>query len=653
MTAAPLAVLLVEDNPDDELLIRRELRKGGLDARLARVDTPAGLAAALDRDDWQLVIADYNLPAFSGMEALAEVKRRRPGLPLILVSGTVGEDVAVDSIKAGADDYLLKQNLVRLVPAVVRAIREAGERAGRAAAERDLGESRGQLALIFHTVSDFLAYLTRGPDGRWVYAKANRAFAATLAPPGPALDPAALRGRDAEAAERDVLRLDPAARDWLAARRAEAVAAGRPLRAEWAFRPPGRAFVAEVTFIPVVDPDGAVRRLLIDGRDVTDLRRTEERERKARELVTQAQKMEALGTLSGGLAHDFNNLITGIRGFADLADTAADLTEVRTYTTQIRAVADRARGLVRQLLTFSRRQPAAREVVAVAPLVRELIPLVAASVPAGVAVTADAPDPGPHVVADPGQLHQVLVNLCTNAGHAMPDGGRLTVSAGVAELGAEFCLAHPPLAPGLHARVAVADTGTGMTPEVARRAFEPFFTTKPAGSGTGLGLSVVHGIVRDHGGALEVTTAVGAGTTIAVYLPLAPARPPTAAAAPGRGERVVVVDDNAAITDLTVRQLADLGYRPTGFTDPTAAAAAVAADPAGVDVLLTDLRMQKLSGLALAAAVRGRRPGLPVVLASGSGELGGAAPPGAVLLAKPFTREQLAAALARALGRGT
>ncbi len=661
----PLNILLVEDNPDDEHLISRSLIRGGLSFQATRVETRDQFCQNLDQDRWDVVIADYCLPGFSGLEALAILKEQRSIVPFILVSGTVGEEVAVQSIQAGADDYLLKQNLIRLVPAVTRAIRESGERRKREAAERALQESRERLELIHNSVSDFLVFLTGTPDGRWCYTSVNPAFLAKLQSDGQETSAEQLLGRDAEEVEANVFRLDVETADWFADLRRRAIAAGIPITSERELRLPAGAFVCELTFIPVLDSIGQCRHLLIDGRDVTVQRRAEERDGQLRDQIIQTHRLESLGTLAGGIAHDFNNLLTGIFGFADLARAANELQEAQSQCDQIILVANRARELVGRILTFSRRQPSIRQPVSLSDLVRELVPLMRASFPRTVEFDVQLPDGGPRVHADAGQLHQVLLNLGTNAIHAMPLGGRLTIAVEEVELIDPVQVILSAAISGVHAKLTVSDSGMGMDGETLRRAFEPFFTTKPVGEGTGLGLSVVHGIIQDHGGAIQVTSEINQGTTFEVYLPVfdnnqvstlsTGSASATDLVPVAQGERVLSVDDDPNLAKLTAQILFGLGYRPTTFIDPVEAFGEFKADPNAFAAVLTDNRMPTWSGVEFAQKVSQVRADIPIILVTGAIEPADLASfqtlPNGLFLAKPYSREQLAFALKKSIDR--
>ena len=376
--------------------------------------------------------------------------------------------------------------------------------------------------------------------------------------------------------------------------------------------------------------------------------------------LRQVQKLEALGTLAGGVAHDFNNILAALLGNLELA--RGELPESHPayeFLDEVKHAGARASDLVRQIMTFSRRQEQERGVIPVTPVVREALALLRAVVPASVRIEEQLSSDLPMVIGDGTQLHQVVMNLATNAVHAMNEHGgvlRMVVERVIAD--AELCRRIPELREGAHVRLTVSDTGHGMAPETLDRVFEPFFTTKVAGEGTGLGLSVVHGIVRSHDGAISVTSEPGRGTSFAVYLPVSAELPhaalmPSAAAPRGDGARVLYVDDEPVLARLAERSLTRLGYRPTVLTRPREALIALRGNLSAFDVLVTDLTMPEMSGLQLAAEALRLRPDLPVVLATGytgmlTPELARERGLRGVLL-KPFTPEHMARALADAM----
>ncbi|MBI5504494.1 MAG: response regulator, partial [Deltaproteobacteria bacterium] len=354
-------------------------------------------------------------------------------------------------------------------------------------------------------------------------------------------------------------------------------------------------------------------------------------ERQRRALETQlraAQKMEALGTLAGGIAHDFNNILGAIIGNVELArqDAGSGHPAIESLE-EIRKASYRAKDLVQRILAFGRRQQQPQSVISLRPVVQEAVALLRAILPSGIELAVVFGADTPSVVADPTDIHQVLINLCTNAWQAL-DGKSSRIDIGVdgVTVDEETAGADADLRPGRFACLSVVDGGGGMDAATLERIFEPFFTTKSVGSGTGLGLSVVHGIVNAHGGSIKVTSEPGAGTTFRVYLPAAqvPASPIEPAGAPAQpapapaGSRhVLYVDDEEALVFLVTRTLERMGFRVSGYARAEDAVAAVRADPDGFDLVITDFNMPGLSGLEVARQLIGLRPDLPVVLASG------------------------------------
>ena len=345
--------------------------------------------------------------------------------------------------------------------------------------------------------------------------------------------------------------------------------------------------------------------------------------KKLEEQFRQAQKMDAIGTLAGGIAHDFNNILSSIHGYTELALLKLDASsEPHRYLGSVLQASRRAAILVRQILTFSRQQPLERAAVHLHPIVLETLELLRATIPSTIAFDTALSSDAPVVLADSTQIHQILMNLGTNASHAMERGGRLTVSLESCLIDAAAAQAEPRLRPGRYARLAVRDTGTGMNEATLQRVFEPFFTTKAPGLGTGLGLAMVHGIMDTHDGVLVVTSRLGVGTEFVLYFPEHVGRVVEPAGQPkptprGRGERILFVDDEESLARLGGRILTHLGYETTVATDPEAAFAQFAANPAAFDLVLTDLTMPKMTGPTLAAEIWKIRPGLPIVLLTG------------------------------------
>ena len=409
----------------------------------------------------------------------------------------------------------------------------------------------------------------------------------------------------------------------------------------------------------VNEPD--VQAVVMNLRDITERKLAEAERGRLEQRLRQAEKMEAVGRLAGGIAHDFNNILGGILGYAEmLFEQTAEGSPLKRYAQNVLTAANRARGLVDQILAYSRSQRGKRVPVDFGRIVAETLELIRGSLNPGMRLEGKLPATPVFVIGDPTQLHQILMNLCTNAIQAMGEDGTLRVALEAADAGAERALAHGTLQPGPYVRLTVEDTGPGMDEATIARIFEPFFTTKEVGKGTGLGLSLVYGIVTDSGGGIDVTSALGRGSTFTIYLP----RVDTAVEVAdenqgpvprGNGERVLVVDDEESLVAVTSEVLLRLGYEPVGFSDSRAALAAFESAPERFDAAITDEVMPRLTGTELAALLRRRRADLPIVLVSGYiGPMLAERAHGAgvtEILKKPVQSREIAEALAHVLQR--
>jgi PAS domain S-box-containing protein len=446
------------------------------------------------------------------------------------------------------------------------------------------------------------------------------------------LVPARLRGN--HPAHRSTFMAEPQARP---------MGAGREL---YAVRKDGIEFPVEIGLNPVRQGEQIV--VLATVVDISARRTLEENLRRS-------QKLEAVGVLAGGIAHDFNNILLGIVGHTELVLREARLgDQSREDLERVLKAAERGRELVRRILQFSRDTGVSRAPLRIERVLGEAIQLLRASLPSTIEIRAELDPETPIVMSDETQIHQILMNLGTNAAHAMPEGGTVTVRLEPFAATPDFAHAHPGTDPGPCARITVSDTGVGMSPLVLERVLEPFYTTKPPGQGTGLGLSIVHGIVRAHRGVLEIASAPGRGTTVTITLPAGEAA--AAAAIPERGDdpprrrrHVLFVEDEPALAHMQRRQLEHLGYEVTAHTSSVEAFEDFRSRPQAFALLITDDTMPQMTGRALAREILALRPDLPVLMVSGGGS-GDRREVEAIGIRKVLRKPHSAAELERAIG---
>lgn len=495
-----LRVLFVEDTPDDALLVARELERGGFEVDAERVETLDGLQTALQDRAWDLVIGDYHLPGLPVARMVAAIREHDPDVPFLMVSGTVDEQAALEVMRAGAHDFLSKDRLERLIPALERELREAAVR-------RREAETRDQLALSearFRLIAEHIE------DTFWISAPDKSSFDYV----SPAYETTWGRSRDS-------LYSNP--KQWLESVHPEdrqRVSGALPAQPRGEFeeryrivRPDGEVRWIWDRAFPVHDEDGRVARVVGVAEDITERVTLEER-------LLHSQKMEAVGRLAGGVAHDFNNLLTVIGGRADLLlmEVGHD-SELREDVEEIQRAVRHASSLTRRLLAFSKRQILNLQRIRVEEVVGEMEQMARRIIGETVGLEVELSEAPGDVVADPGQLEQVILNLVVNAREALESAtGLIRIRTGRA---AEDLAPLPPESKGdpTWCTVEVADNGSGIAPHVLDRIFEPFFTTKR--EGTGLGLSTVFGIVDQLGGGIDVESEPGRGTRFRIHLPVA------------------------------------------------------------------------------------------------------------------------------------
>ncbi len=388
-------------------------------------------------------------------------------------------------------------------------------------------------------------------------------------------------------------------------------------------------------------------------------RKHREAEHALQAQLSRASKLESLGTLAGGVAHDFNNVLAGIVGYGEMAqDRAEPGSDQARYLDKVLQAALRGKSLVERILAFSRGGARASTVFELAPVVEEVLDLMSGSLRPGIVLERAMDAPGGRLKGDPTQAFEAVMNLCTNAMQAMPDGGMLSVQMLREHVAAARVLSHSALAPGDYLTLSVTDQGGGITPEVMEHLFEPFFTTKSAQSGTGLGLAVVHGVVAEIKGAIDVQSSPGSGARFTLYFPEctdALGAPPLQTSAPrqGAGQRLLVVDDEPELVGLAIEMLQGMGYAPEGFIDSGVALAALRERPQHYAAVITDEVMPGLTGTQMTEALRAFAPQVPVLLVSGYGgallALRAAEAGVTRLLTKPLQRADLARALAELL----
>ncbi len=660
-------ILHLEDSAADAELVAERLRQGGFTAEIERVETKRAFIDALATDRaFNLILADFSLPDFDGIVALTIARELAPDIPFIFVSGMLGEETAIEAVRAGATDYVVKERLGRLAVVARRALAEAAERAERRAAATALRESEAR----FRHMADSAPALIWMTDAHGQVTFANMHYDHLFG--RPASEMLGL-GWESTVLPEDL--------DQYRAAFQKAFLARGPFKTTTRVRDKaGRVRWLRCEGVPRLDDAGNFLGYTGCNLDITEARlaaeelegrvaeRTAElsqalerlhqevREREqAEEALRQAQKMEAVGQLTGGIAHDFNNMLTGIAGNLELIQRRIEqgrADDLARFVASARKAAERAAALTARLLAFARRQALQPKPLILDDLVLGMVELIRRTVGPSVEVQTKLAGGCWTVLCDANQLESALLNLAINARDAMPDGGTLTLATAERHLSEADLIGQDGAGPGDYMEIAVSDTGEGMSPEVAARAFEPFFTTKPLGQGTGLGLSQLYGFVHQSDGLVRLESALGRGTTIRLYLPrrdevVRPPRadvPGPAEACAGAGRTVLVVEDEDGVRTLVAEALREQGHRVLQATDGSAALRLLLSE-ARVDLLVTDVGLPGLNGGQLAEAARERRPGLPVLFITGyAGDaLEGRLAPGMQVIGKPFALDALVA----------
>ena len=756
-----MQILHLEDSAFDAELIGNVLRREWPNCAIRQVSTAEDFSAALGAQSYDVILSDYSMPGYDGLSALAEARKRSPATPFLFLSGMIGEERAVEALKRGATDYIIKDRPARLVPAIRQALAFIDESSRRRRTEEALRDRDERFRLITENIAEHISVVEL--DGRCTYSnqacreifgeaamqpglnwfdrvhaedlpRVRRTFdriaetgvgerfeyrcrvdertvrhmeahGAVLRDAAGAVAHVVLVSRDvtarreAEARLREQASLLDKARDAIIATDLEhritywnasaerlygakaADVLGQKLneigvtfehaqfmaartevltRGEWRgeFRlqtRTGNTVLVDSTWSLVVESDGRPRSILAIDTDVTERKKLETQ-------LLRAQRLESIGTLAGGVAHDLNNVLTPILLTIDLLSTQVASLEERQLIEKTRASASHGAALVRQLLAFARGVDGERTSIDARSAIANVEPLIRQSLPSAVQLTVSHVESPWPIEANATQLSQVLVNLALNARDAMPHGGTLHIRVDNAIVDSVIAAANPGTEPGRFLRISFSDTGTGIPPALLERIFDPFFTTKAAGKGTGLGLSMVAGIMKGHRGFVQVESEVGRGTTFHLYFPALPA--PTMVtkadwltAERGAGEGVLLIDDEPAVRDTLRSLLQRAGYSIFPAGDAGTALREFESRRDKISLVITDMMLPDRSGLDVVKSLRARSPHLPIIAISGmmgSGkfdELLHLDPP-VECLSKPLAPRVLLSAAHRALHSG-
>lgn len=633
--STPIRVLIVEDSEDDALLILRTLAKGGYEPAHERVETAAAMEAALNAQEWDIVLSDYTMPWFSAPAALKILQEREIDIPFLIVSGSIGEETAVAAMKAGAHDYVMKDKVARLVPAVERELSDAGFRRAHNDALRKMCEQAALLdistsAFIVRDKEDRIVFWSKGAEQMYGWTAkevVGKAFGSLL---GRAIHPeneefrAALTEKGAWSGE---------CRHWTRE---------------------GKQIVVESNWLLMEGNNEKPATTLVVNTDVTDKKALEAQ-------YLRSQRMESIGALASGIAHDMNNILSPISMAVDMLKQTLSDESSRRILNILEKSADRGAALARQILSFVRGLEGERAPLHARELFAETEMILRATIPKSIDLRIDAPKNLAPVSGNCTQLIQVLLNLCVNARDAMPSGGTLGLSARSATVGEGSLPENPKAPPGDYIVLTVSDTGAGIPAEIRERIFDPFFTTKGPGKGTGLGLSTVTSIVKGHCGFLTVSSRPGEGARFEVYLPASsgseekPIKKEELLPIRGHVELVLVIDDEVSILEMVRATLDTYGYRVITATNGAEGLAAYRQHRGEVKAVILDMRMPVMGGPATIKALRDFDPHVKIILSSGEGtrdaDLKDIAHDIQAVLPKPFSIESLLSTLHDVVGQ--
>jgi PAS domain S-box-containing protein len=598
-----LRILLVEDSENDALLLVRHIQRSGYEVIFDRVVDSTTMIEALQQQSWDIVIADYALPTFNGLAALALLKREKIDIPFIIVSGTIGEDVAVQTMKAGAHDYVMKGNLARLIPAIQREMDEAEMRRERQRTEEALHESENRYRGLFEGSKDAIFFST--VEGKFID-----------------INPAGVElfgyGSKEELLAADINQNIYFDSNGSNRKKELILAEGFIKDFEYTLkRKDGTSAIVLETTIPERDLQGNVIMYRSILRDVTKQKQLEQQ-------FIQAQKMDSIGTLAGGIAHDFNNILGIILGYSNLLK--GKRTKPKEFSESVSAIVqaiERGASLVQQILTFARKTDVSFRQINLANAARDMLAMLKETFPKIIVMKGIFTKNIPDIYADNNQIHQVLLNLCLNARDAMPNGGLLTLKTEMRTN--EQVREHFPSADQeMYVCLIVTDTGEGMDEGTRLRIFDPFFTTKKDGKGTGLGLSVVYGVMQAHLGFIDVESKQKQGTTFRLYFPVPTTNTRQIDLQQQKDsfhlegtETILFVEDEDFIRDMVRLTLESKGYKVYTARDGVTAIRLYKKHKKEIDLVLTDLGLPGMTGIDEFKKLKELNPKVRVVITSG------------------------------------
>ena len=601
MTTDKIRILYIDDYELDRELVKDALEKEHGGFEVTEVSNKQEFETLLKNCEFDVVLSDFNIAGFDGLQVLEAVQAHDPSLPVIIVTGTGSEEIAVMALKQGASDYVIKRpkHIRRLPQTIFAAIEKQTLRDQSRKTENSLKESEEKYRKIFENI--FVGIYQVAIDGKFIFAnkKMVEMFGYSSYKELEAIG--GITELYARPEERQK-KID------------EIIKKGFIIDEIEFMRKDGKSIWCRINSRKTTNKKGLI---VLEGllEDVTEIRNM-------RIQLQQAQRLEAIGTLAGGIAHDFNNILSSVIGYTELAlDAVGGNTVLAGYLKEVYTAGHRAKNLIKQILTFARQSDKEIKPVQISVIVKETLKFLRSSIPTTIEIRHNI-ESNSLIMGDSTQIHQILMNLCTNAFQAMEEnGGVLNIGLTDVRLDADFTKQYEDFNPGDYLKLSVSDTGSGISPEIMSSIFEPYFTTKATGDGTGVGLATVNGIVKKYGGEIIVESEVEKGSTFSVYLPvtrkLTETKPYNGEAFPAGNKSILVVDDEVPVARMFCGLLKSLGYSVAMSTSSIEALALFRTKPNDFDLVITDMTMPNMTGDRLAIELMKIRPDIPVILCTG------------------------------------